>query len=251
MRKQTILLFFSLMLGFHLQAMETTAKITKRNKQLMSLASEPHGKSIEAMTALLAQGADPNYVTDNGISCLHEAVCSGHDVSNKLEVLILAGAHVNAQVKTVLKTPLHYAACLNQTQAVIDLIEAGADTNIQDSRGMTPFKWTKSEFVHTRKTFISTISCQELLPKLPQILALKRNGAYSEDAGEIIATIILPELIEAHLALIPQFCYLKSDYPETAVPEESLKAILRTAMIASINRVIRKAQCLQAITAHK
>lgn len=237
-------LFFGVITSF---GMKNSAPPVDNGRALIKAAGrEGHLEQIQQLLAT----TNPNYATESGVTALHEVTASTDDIG-KLMLLVKAGAKVNAQTKGSLKTALHYAAQLDRTGAVIMLIEAGADTKLIDKRGMTPFKWAKSDFEQTRKAFISTISPQDLLPKLSQILALKNGGAYSKDAGEIIATTILPELIEARLALIPEYCYLKSDYPKTDNPEESLKETLRDAMIASINRVIREAPCLQDDTTLK
>ncbi|HEY1025975.1 MAG TPA: ankyrin repeat domain-containing protein [Sphingobacteriaceae bacterium] len=86
---------------------------------------------------LLLKGADPNIASKNGYQVypIHSAVAADHNMIAKM--LMEAGADVNVvQMKGI--TPLHSAAANGNIELLILLLEAGANVNAKTEDGMTP-----------------------------------------------------------------------------------------------------------------
>ena len=91
--------------------------------------------NIDAMNVLLSAGADPNIADANGQTCLHSVVArvSGKEV---LQLLINHDADVNATNKSN-TTALMVACKTGNIDAINELLNAEADTNIVDTNGYT------------------------------------------------------------------------------------------------------------------
>ena len=101
--------------------------------------------SLAEVEVLLKAGADVNAKQDDGWSPLHVAAAFNPSPA-VLEVLLKAGADVNAKDKDG-ETPLHFAAALNPSTAVLEiLLNAGADPRAIDSEGKTPHAVAKPEY---------------------------------------------------------------------------------------------------------
>ena len=75
---------------------------------------------------------------------LHKAAYSNPSPA-VLEVLLKAGADVNAEDEHG-RTPLHLAAGKNPSPAVLEvLLKAGADVNAKDPDGVTPLHWAAAK----------------------------------------------------------------------------------------------------------
>ena len=90
--------------------------------------------SSEVVSALIAKGVRVGSRDKNGTTALH--VASGSGNVGALAVLI-DKININAQDKNG-NTPLHYAVFTNQRQAVLLLLENGADATISNARDKTP-----------------------------------------------------------------------------------------------------------------
>lgn len=91
----------------------------------------------EVTRYLLLKGAEVNIPSNNGFNVypLHSAVASGHNMVAKM--LLEAGAEVNvAQEKGI--TPLHSAAHNGNIELLIVLLEAGADVKAKTEEGKIP-----------------------------------------------------------------------------------------------------------------
>ncbi len=93
---------------------------------VISAASD---NDLPSVQAYLASGADPNRLTTDGRSAIHEAVISGN--SEVLRALINAGADVN-QTTPEGRSVLKDAALYGNTNIVQMLVDAGANPNHQD-----------------------------------------------------------------------------------------------------------------------
>lgn len=93
----------------------------------------------EMVELLLSYKADPNLLDEEGFGPLHQAIAGGH--FEVADLLIAAGAHVNAQDKYAMLglTPLHIAfnADLREERLdrVIYMLEHGADDTLTDTSG--------------------------------------------------------------------------------------------------------------------
>ena len=99
--------------------------------------------------ALLAAGANPNMRDKGWYTPLHKAVTASvirdgggayrRGDAKKVEMLIAAGAGIEAETLLFSRTALHIAGWLNHTMACCDvLIAAGANINARDDWGNTP-----------------------------------------------------------------------------------------------------------------
>ena len=92
---------------------------------------------FEAVRSLLAQGADANTAQGDGMSALHWAAERGH--AAVADVLLAAGAAVEAETRVGSYTPLHLASRGGHGPIVLALLDAGADPNATTANsGVTP-----------------------------------------------------------------------------------------------------------------
>ena len=92
---------------------------------------------IEAVRALLRDGADVNAAQGDGMSALHWAAERG-DVQ-LLDILLYAGAEVEASTRIGHYRPLHIASRNGNLEVVDRLIQAGAEVGaVTDPSGSTP-----------------------------------------------------------------------------------------------------------------
>lgn len=91
---------------------------------------------LEACTLLLELGAEARHADNKGVTPLHR--CASCDSAQVTRLLIDAGCVLDA--KTASGTPLHWAAGNESSDfnAGRVLVEAGANVNARDDRGLTP-----------------------------------------------------------------------------------------------------------------
>ena len=106
---------------------------SKYNETALRLACTM--RSEDAINALLNAEADPNIVDINGYTCLHAAIIE-HCSKNVLQELIDHGVHVNAR-NCNCETALMIACQKYYVEAIDVLLNAGADSNITDTKGFT------------------------------------------------------------------------------------------------------------------
>jgi ankyrin repeat protein len=82
---------------------------------------------VEAVRTLLRQGADVNVPQNDGMTALHWAARNGR--VEIVEMLVYAGAHLEAGTRIGSYTPLHLAGKAGDAAMVAALLEAGADAN--------------------------------------------------------------------------------------------------------------------------
>ena len=90
---------------------------------------------IEAVRSLVKQGADVNAAQGDGLTALHWAARNGDE--GMTELLIYAGAHLEAATRNGSYTPLHIASQAGRSSTVEVLLEAGASAEAETSTGVT------------------------------------------------------------------------------------------------------------------
>ena len=101
------------------------------------VADAARSGDLDEVRLLLRGGADVNAAQGDGMSALHWAAERG-DMA-LMEVLLYAGAELEASTRIGHYRPLHIAARNGNVEVVIRLIEAGADINsVTDPSGSTP-----------------------------------------------------------------------------------------------------------------
>ena len=100
------------------------------------IADAARGDDIEAVRALIADGADVNAAHGDGMTGLHWAALNGNGEMARL--LIDAGATLEAATRLGAHTPLHVAAKEGHGAVVEILVAAGADPAAATETGATP-----------------------------------------------------------------------------------------------------------------
>ncbi len=90
---------------------------------------------LEAVRALLQQGADPNAAQPDGLTGLHWAALN--DELGIAEILLYAGATVSPVTRVGGYTPLHLASQSGHGVVTRVLLEAGADANAYTTTGVS------------------------------------------------------------------------------------------------------------------
>ncbi len=104
--------------------------------------------NYEKVVSLLKEGADPNYVGEQGYAPLHGASISGYN--NIAEALITHGADINMHSGDGGFTALHFASLEGHLKIVELLVNAKADVNAKDDWGNGPlFRAGKNELIGT------------------------------------------------------------------------------------------------------
>ena len=102
--------------------------------ETMPLHAAAQANEVQKINELLANGADPNAVNEDGYLALHIAARKG--AVDAVKVLIEKTADINAQGKDG-DTPLYYAARSGVIDTVRMLLDHGADPSIVNERGET------------------------------------------------------------------------------------------------------------------
>jgi ankyrin repeat protein len=102
---------------------------------------------ISAIISLLREGAAVN-VPAGDLSPLHVAASSGH--AETCQLLLSAGANVDAQFPLGDMSALHYAAREGQEGVVRILLDAGADVNLVPENGQTALHKAAARMVRER-----------------------------------------------------------------------------------------------------
>jgi len=117
---------------------------------------------------LVKNNVDVNFADKNGVTSLHYAA---HNKDKDMaEILIKAGADVNAQTKHSKVTPLYVAADNNQFELVKMLLDAGADSNIKAVEGYDALQVAR---LRGRKVVAATITSKIISDANKQMKALK------------------------------------------------------------------------------
>jgi len=93
---------------------------------------------LDAVSLLLARGADPNQSSASGDSPISEAITFGR--ADVVRALIAAGANVHLVERTGVNL-LHWATITNRADVISELARAGVDVNARDEAGYTPLMY--------------------------------------------------------------------------------------------------------------
>jgi ankyrin repeat protein len=119
----------------------TATDVRKRQEQLaLALMGAVDAGDAAKVAELLAAGADSSATNQYSISMLHTAAGAG--ALDVLRLLITHNASVNAQLDGRARhregeTPSHFAAAQDRDEALLALIAAGADVQLETVGGMT------------------------------------------------------------------------------------------------------------------
>jgi hemoglobin len=116
--------------------------ITRRSSGRTLLHFSCGAGCIEVVEALLRLGADPNIQDTMGHTPLYRVAneCAFEAGPRIVQALIQAGARVNEASGVTRATPLHMAARRGHLAIARVLLEAGAETDVRDGKGDTPFQ---------------------------------------------------------------------------------------------------------------
>ncbi len=149
----------------------------------------------DAVSNLLKKGANPNTVDRFGNTPLHYAAQSSVAT---VEVLLEAGADVEAASPKRRVTALHMALWASNMKTAVRLIEAGADISCRDAEGTTPLTQKprnpllavqREELI---KACLAAISLQEIHAKLIEgklTRAYDHFGEQGIDPNQLITLI--------------------------------------------------------------
>ncbi len=88
----------------------------------------------DAVSKLIAEGADLDVATGDGMTAVHWAAQLGHETI--LSSLLEAGAKVDSTTRIGSYTPLHIASSQVNSAIVESLLEAGADVNVKTTNSL-------------------------------------------------------------------------------------------------------------------
>ncbi len=100
------------------------------------VADAAQSGDLEALRALLRDGADVNASQGDGMTALHWAAYGGQ--LEMIEVLVYAGANLEAVTRVADYTPLMVATRTGHGDAAVLLLDAGADPRAATVTGVTP-----------------------------------------------------------------------------------------------------------------
>ena len=113
-------------------------RLDEKPAELTSLHWAAASGNVEAVRFLIRPPveADPKASRNNNFTPLHSAAMQGH--AAVCEVLLAAGADVNAQTTPQGYAPLHSAAFAGHLQAIRVLLASGADRTLLNYRNERP-----------------------------------------------------------------------------------------------------------------
>ena len=114
----------------------TAGTVAAPEAPIASVADAAMGGDVVTLRALLEQGSDVNARFGDGMTGLHWAARKGDAAI--AEVLIGAGADLEATTRIGAHTPLHVASAAGRASVVKGLLLAGANANAMTTTGATP-----------------------------------------------------------------------------------------------------------------
>lgn len=151
------------------------------------LAVAALGGSAPVVAALLAAGADPNAVSGEGETPLMQAALNG--APDTLNLLLEHGADPNAAEAYRGQTALMWAAASGNEQAVAMLLASGATIDAQSTAGFTPllFAVREARLDALRVLIDSGANANALAPDGTSALNVAIVNGYYEVAAELLA----------------------------------------------------------------
>jgi ankyrin repeat protein len=173
---------------------------------------------VVAVRSLLAEGADPNVAQGDGLTALHVAAQEGN--LEIAEVLLDAGARIEAQTRIGGYTPLHLASGGAHASVVGALLEAGANTGaVATTTGVTPLHLAARAFngegvvkallergalVNVREsaagqTALMFAAAYGRTASVRELLSHGADPAISTEVVDVLKRIIIDKAAEEHL----------------------------------------------------
>jgi ankyrin repeat protein len=107
-----------------------------------SLFEAAGNDDLDKVRALLERGADVNAAQGDGMTALHHAARTGNRAM--AELLVGAGADLEARTRLGAHTPLHVASASGRAAVVAFLVAAGADVSALTTTGATPLHFASA-----------------------------------------------------------------------------------------------------------
>jgi hemoglobin len=131
------------LIGFVVDAVGQDSSLATRRSGGRALLHYASGAgSLQVVSALLRQGADPDLQDSGGHTPLYRVAneCASATGPELVRLLVRAGADVNACGGVTRATPLHMAARRGFVETARALLDCGAAIEARDSKGDTPLQ---------------------------------------------------------------------------------------------------------------
>ena len=159
---------------------------------------------VEAVRALLQQGADPNAAQADGLTALHWAALN--DKLGIAKIVLYAGATVSPVTRVGGYTPLHLASRSGHAEVVRALLEAGAEANAYTTTGVTALHFAAeaddAEAVYALTEHGADVNAKDAFSnRTPTMFAsvrnaLKATGALIEAGADLSATTAVKDYVK-------------------------------------------------------